>query len=361
MTKPVIVRGTRLHRGLRIVGFLAVAGAAVGIPYRFDAYRVFQFTTVMYLAVAILGLNLLTGYSGQISLGHSAFYALGAYTSAILIARHNTNYLLTVPAAAALAFVVGLLFGIPALRLRGLYLALATLGLAVVTGPFIKRYDGLTGGSTGISTSPVSAPSWTGLSQDQWLYFVVLAFTVVMFVVARNLTRGRIGRGLIAVRDNEIVAETMGVNIALYKTLAFAYSAMFAGVAGALFVIVTTNAAPDSFTVVVAVSFLAAMVVGGLATISGAILGALFITFVPVYAGDINQSLQGVIYGVALVAFMLVMPGGAVSFIRRMRDRVVRIEGSRAATGAPIQEPELVTIVGTAVASTSAAVPEAGP
>ena len=296
---------------------------AVLLPFFFSSYRVSQFTLVLAYAVAALGLNLLVGYSGQISLGHGAFFALGAYTTAILVAENGWPHLATVPVAAAICFAAGFGFGIPALRLHGLYLALVTLGLAVAMPQLIKRFDGLTGGTQGLSAPPPAVPGFLDfLAADQWIYLLNLAIAVVMFVLAAGIVRGRVGRALVAVRDNQIAARTFGVDLARYKTRAFALSAAYAGVGGAMFATSIGFVAPESFGLALSFSFLAAIVVGGLATVSGAIFGALFIEFVPVYAADVNEALAAVIYGGVLVVFMYVLPTGVVGLLRRLGARV---------------------------------------
>jgi branched-chain amino acid transport system permease protein len=296
---------------------------AVLLPFFFSSYRVSQFTLVLAYAVAALGLNLLVGYSGQISLGHGAFFALGAYTTAILVAKSGWPHLATIPVAAAICFAAGFAVGIPALRLHGLYLALVTLGLAVATPQLIKRFDGLTGGTQGLSAPPPAVPGFLDfLAADQWIYLLNLAVAVVMFVLAAGIVRGKVGRALVAVRDNQIAARTFGVDLARYKTRAFALSAAYAGVGGAMFAISIGFVAPESFGLALSFSFLAAIVVGGLATVSGAIFGALFIEFVPVYAADVNEALAAVIYGGVLIVFMYVLPTGVVGLLRRLGARV---------------------------------------
>lgn len=325
MSRITIMRNSAQHRALQVGGGVLAVVVLFAIPNQLPAFRVYQLTTVILYAIAVLGLNLLTGYSGQISLGHSAFFALGAYTTALLMLDHGWAYLLTVPVAFAVCFVAGFLLGIPALRLEGLYLALVTLALAVVTPPFVKRFDSITGGSQGRSVPKPKAPEWSGLADDQWQYFVVLGVAALMFLIARNLVKGRVGRAMRAIRDNELAAETMGINLAIFKTLTFAYSAAFAGVGGALFAITVGFVSPESFTVVLAIALLSAMVVGGLASIAGAIFGALYIVFVPEYAADVNDALAGVIYGVSLIVVMFVMPSGAVGLVRRIRSTIFQV------------------------------------
>jgi branched-chain amino acid transport system permease protein len=312
------------RRTTRIVLVCAVAAVAVLIPFFFGEYRVGQFTLVLVYAVAVLGLNLLVGYSGQISLGHGAFFALGAYSAALLIEKADVPYLLTVPAAGALCFAAGFLFGVPALRLRGLYLALVTLGLAIALPQLIKRFEGLTEGTQGLTVVQPESPGWLPLADDQFLYLLTLAVAALMFLLAWNLMRGQLGRSVKAVRDGEIAASTLGVNLAATKTRVFAISAGYAGVAGALYVFAIGFVAPEAFTLTISFAFLAAIVVGGLATISGALFGALFIEFVPVYASDVNTALTGVIYGGVLIAFMWLLPEGAAGLPHRLRRLAAR-------------------------------------
>ena len=309
-------------RTLRIVGVGALIVFALLVPFLFGPYRVGQFTLVLAFAVAALGLNLLVGYNGQISLGHGAFFALGAYTAALLIEKAGVHYLLTLPAAGAVTFALGFLFGVPALRLRGLYLALVTLALAIATPQLIKRFDSFTEGTQGMTVEQPASPSWLPLADDQFLYVLALLVAAIMFALAWSLMRSQVGRAVKAVRDGEIPASTLGINLASTKTRVFALSAGYAGVAGALYVFAIGFVAPEAFTVTISLAFLAAIVVGGLATIVGAVFGALFIEFVPVYASDVNDALTGVIYGGVLILFMYLLPDGAAGLLRRLRELV---------------------------------------
>jgi len=306
---------------------LAIAFAlACALPFFLGNYRVFQLTLVLAYAIALLGLNMLTGYNGQISLGHGAFYAIGAYTAAILMDKLGLPYWATIPIAAAVCFVVGFLFGLPALRLEGLYLALATFALGVAM-PQILKHEGLahwTGGSQGVVIVKPEAPEWTGLSQDQWLYFFTLAWVVVFFVVAWNLLRGRIGRAMVAIRDQPIAAQAMGVNTSLVKSLTFGVSALYTGAAGALGAIAVQFVAPDSFSIFLSITLLVGVVIGGLASISGAFFGAIFIQFIPNIADQISKAAPWAIYGVVLIAFMYAMPTGVAGFLRLARARFAR-------------------------------------
>jgi branched-chain amino acid transport system permease protein len=303
---------------LRYAGYAALLAVAIAIPFFFGPYRVSQFTLVIIYAVAVLGLNLLVGYSGQISLGHGAFFCLGAYTGAILLDRTSIPHLLTVPAAGLVCFAAGLALGLPALRLRGLYLALVTLAIAIATPVLIKKFDGLTGGSQGLTVPQPKPASWSGLADDQNLYFISLIVALPLFWFASGLVRRGTGRALIAMRDDETSARTMGVDLATFKTRAFGLSAAYAGIAGALFTFANGFVAPESFTLTVSFAFLAAIVVGGLATVAGAVFGALFIVFVPVWSSDVDEALSGVIYGATLIACMYVFRGGIMGLLRRV-------------------------------------------
>lgn len=327
MAKMTLVRGTAPHRTAVLTLSALAAAIVIAAPFFLSGFRTFQFTMAVVFAIAVLGLNLLTGYSGQISLGHSAFFGIGAYTAVILIVDHDVPYPLTLPIAAVLCFVVGFLVGIPALRLEGLYLALMTLGIAIVFPPLLRRFESLTGGVQGknIRSSVMQPPDWVPLSQDQYLYFVVVVVAAVLFTLARFLVKSRVGRALTALRDNEIPAMTMGIHPARYKTLVFAVSAMYAGIAGVLYAYVIRFVAPGSFLLTIAIILLAAMVVGGLATVAGAILGGVFIQFVPFYAEEINQGLSEFVFGSIIIIIMLLMPGGLMEGIRRIRNLFVTV------------------------------------
>ncbi len=311
-------------RSAKVAGILIVLAVACALPFFLSGFRLYQFSQVYIYAMALLGLNILTGYNGQISLGHGAFYALGAFTTAILIDKAGVHYAWTIPAAGLLCLVVGFLFGIPALRLEGLYLALATFSLALAVPQILKYFEHWTGGSQGIVLSKPRAPWGLPLTRDQWLYFLTLAVLIVLFVLGRNLLHGRVGRALVAIRDNPIAAEAMGINSALYKSLAFGVSAAYTGVAGALSGVVVAFVAPDTFNVFLSITFLVGVVIGGLASISGAIFGALFIQFVPNWAQDISKAAPWAIYGIFLIVFMYVMPHGISGSLRLAWSRLVR-------------------------------------
>ena len=291
------------------------------VPFIFKSFVTFQLTQVMVYALAILGLNLLTGYNGQFSLGHSAFYGIGAYTAAILMHHWELNYVLTVLAAGGVCFVVGILFGLPALRLQGLYLALATFALAIAL-PQILKFGPLehwTGGVQGIAIDKPDPPFDLPIDADQWLYYFTLVVLLLLFLGARNLAHSRTGRAIMAIRDHPIAAAAMGVNSALYKTLTFGVSALYTGIAGALGAIVVQYVAPDSFSFLLSVSFLVGLIIGGIGSIPGCLIGGLFVLYVPNIAEDISRGLAGAIYGIILLIVIFVMPSGAAGFVRLAR------------------------------------------
>jgi branched-chain amino acid transport system permease protein len=293
------------------------------LPFLLSNFSVFQLTLVIAYAVVLLGLNMLTGYNGQISLGHGAFYAIGAYAAAILMDHYGVPYWMTLPVAALLCLVAGFLFGLPALRLEGPYLALATFALAVALPQLLKykAFEPWTGGVQGITIVKPDAPLGIPVNADQWLYFFALAVAILMFALGRNLLRGRIGRAMVAIRDNPIAAEAMGIDIALYKSLTFGVSAMFTGVGGALGAIAVQFVAPDSFNAFLSIAFLVGIVVGGLGTLQGAVYGAIFIQFVPNIADRVSRAAPWAIYGIMVILFVYVAPGGVASFVHYVSRR----------------------------------------
>jgi branched-chain amino acid transport system permease protein len=329
--------------------FLAIVACA--LPFVLSNYHIFQLTLVMVYAVALLGLNMLTGYNGQVSLGHGAFYAIGAYCAAVLMDKWGVPYWATLPVAGAVCLLAGFLFGLPALRLEGLYLALATFALGVSLPQLLKYHpiEPWTGGVQGIVIIKPDAPAFlssTGLklNQDQWLYFFTLAVAVLMFLVARNLLRGRVGRAMVAIRDNPVAAQAMGVQNALYKSLTFGVSAMYTGVAGALGAIAVQFVAPDSFNIFLSLAFLIGIVVGGLASISGAIYGAFFIQFVPNIADAVSKAAPWAIFGIFLIAFVYLLPAGIAGAVQMARAKIMRAPSQSEAGGAkqPVTAKEVV-------------------
>ncbi|GGC80490.1 branched-chain amino acid ABC transporter permease [Chelatococcus reniformis] len=303
--------------------------AAIALPFVTKSFFVFQVTMVLIYAIAILGLNLLTGFNGQFSLGHAAFYAIGAYTAAILMDKAEISYVWTLPVAGIVCFAFGFVFGLPALRLEGIYLALATFALSVATPQILKLspLEHWTGGVQGIVIMKPDAPFGLPLNQDQWLYFFTLIVTVLLFWLAHNLLKSRTGRAMMAIRDNPIASRSMGINNSIYKALTFGLSASYTGIAGALGAIVVQFVAPDSFTVILSIALLVGLVVGGVGWIPGAFFGGLFVLFVPNIAEQFSKGLSGAFYGIILMGLMFLMPAGVAGFIAMLRRKVLRHEG----------------------------------
>ncbi|MQA03274.1 MAG: hypothetical protein GEV07_11285 [Streptosporangiales bacterium] len=295
-------------------------------------------------SVAILGLNLLIGYCGQISLGQSAFVGLGGYTAVILVADHDWPYLATVPVAFLVCAVAGALIGMPALRIRGLYLVTVTLSIAALFPVLVDQFDGLTGGANGkFANEPMTAPPWffvnpytlTGPVIDR--YYAILAFAALMFLLARNIVRSRIGRAMIAVRDAPLSAASSGVPVAKVKIFTFAMSAAFGGVAGALLVIQLPEVTGARFDLYLSVFLLVGLITGGSKSIVGAIPGAIVFVALRTYIADWasnqtfiegpqGQQLVGVISGVLLLVCVFLLPGGIADGLKGLLSKVVVVE-----------------------------------
>ena len=292
---------------------LTVLALLLILPLFAKNFIIFQMTMLLIYGLAVLALNILTGGSGQFSLGQSAFYAVGAYTSAILLDEYDVNYALTLPVAGLLCFGAGFLFGQPALRLSGVYLALATFALATAMPQLLKLgyFEKWTGGVQGLVVTKPDAPFGLPISQDMWLYYFTLVITIAIYIFSVNLLRSRSGRAFMAIRDNEIAASAMGVDVALYKTLAFGVSAGITGVAGGLGAIAVQFVAPDSYTINFAIALFLGMVVGGVGWLPGSIVGSAFIIFVPNISESISKGLSGAVFGVLLFMVIFLVPHGA--------------------------------------------------
>jgi branched-chain amino acid transport system permease protein len=312
-----------------LIVFVVVSAIVFTLPAFVTDFRAQQFSYVGIYLVALIGLNILTGYTGQISLGHGAFMAIGGYTTAILMTDHGVKDIATIPIAIVVTGIAGFLFGLPAARLSGLYLALATFAIAVAMPSVIKRFEGFTGGGSGVnlfgtpeltaSLTPVRIAGFE-LNFNNWLYYLAWSIAMLGYVIGWLILRGRTGRAFRAVRDSETAAVSSGVSLARTKALAFGISAAYAGAAGALFAIATTYVNPDTFPVALSIFLLVGVVVAGLGSLQGLIIGAIFIQFMPLWAQNISKSpgAPAVIYGAFLILVVLALPGGAAGLISRV-------------------------------------------
>ncbi len=300
--------------------WLACIGLAGLLPWWAGEYRLFQISQFCVVAIALLGLNLITGWCGQISLGHGAFFALGSYCSAILMLRAGIPDWATLPAAAVLCLVTGWLFGRTAARLEGLYLALASFALAVALPQLLKHpmLGYWTGGTGGLVLDAAVAPFWWPFDVATWLYWLTTGVLMLMTAVTLHIVRGRHGRAMMALRDHPIAAASIGIPVAAVKAKAFAVSAMYAGIAGGLSAALVRYVGPDSFDVFLSISFLVGIVVGGLASVTGSILGAAFVQTVPHAAEHLSQEAAWAVYGVFLLLTLWLAPGGIAALLRRL-------------------------------------------
>src|SRR5436190_1650306 len=299
----------------RLLVIAAVAAVIALLPFELSGYHQSLGARVAVYVIAILGLNILTGYTGQISIGHGAFMAIGGYATAIMSHYHHTNLLATLPLAFAVTFGFGLLVGIPALRFSGVYLALATFALAVSVPQLPYKFSKFTGGSDGIRTSEDVS--------SLWLYGVSWTCVAVSFLLAWLLLRGRIGRAFRALRDSPVAAASSGVALPIYKTLAFGVSAAFAGVAGSLFVLVTNGyAQPNEFGVLLSLEILIGAAVASLGSLWGVLAGGLFIGLLPTVSASApvigSGHGQDVVFGLIVILVMLLLPNGFAGLLGRL-------------------------------------------
>jgi branched-chain amino acid transport system permease protein len=303
-------------RPLALVSLLLVAGVLAGLPFTLSDYNVSLAAKVGIFFVAVLGLNILTGYTGQISIGHGAFMAVGGYTTAVLSRDHHTNLVVTMLVAFAICFVLGLLVGLPALRLSGVYLALVTFALAVSVPQLPLKWSKFLGGRDGVQTSKTVS--------HLWLYGVAWTASAILFVLAWLVLRGRVGRAFRAVRDSEIAAVASGIELPVYKTLAFGISAAYAGVAGSLFVLATNGfAAPDEFGIALSLQILVGAAVAGLGSLWGILAGAAFVGLLPTVSSSVpvigSDHGRDVVFGAAVILVMLLLPDGFAGLLVRLR------------------------------------------
>jgi len=310
------MRRTWYRAGALAAGIIVLAA----LPLNSTPYTNYQVALVATYAVAILGLNLVSGYAGQISLGQSAFFGLGGYCAAIATARAGWPLPASFLLACALPAAVGLLIAIPAVRLRGHGLAIFTLALPLIGVALAKRFLDLTGGSEGLSARIARVPGWTGLDIDQWTYYVVLAIAGALFLLARNMVTGRLGRALSTVRENEVVAASMGISPRRYKALAFAMAAAYGGAAGWLYVYTIGFVSPVEMELLLSINLLAMMIVGGMGSVLGSLLGGVLYVYVPIVAGTVDPVRTTLLYGAILVLVLFLAPGGIARALHRTGD-----------------------------------------
>jgi branched-chain amino acid transport system permease protein len=306
-------------------GCLLLVAVACLLPFVTQEYVVTELSAAMYLALGVLSVNLLTGFNGQISLGHGAFFGLGAYIAGVLISDHGWTYPEATPVAVVVVGVGGALVGIPALRIRGLYMALTTLAVALVFPELIEEFQGSTGGADGKAVSAPVPPAWLHISSQFLTYFVSLLALVAASILVRNVVKSRLGRALVAVRDHDLVAESFGVRLATVKVVTFAGSAALAAMGGVLLLMQTQYIAPGDFTLSLSLDFFVGMAIGGSTTIIGAAVGGLFLEFAPVYLPDahISQQLTPVLYGALLILLVYFLPEGIAGGTRELAARLL--------------------------------------
>jgi branched-chain amino acid transport system permease protein len=305
----------------RLAALAAAAIFLTVLPFFLSGYHQGLWSRVAIFFIAILGLNIVTGYTGQISIGHGAFMAIGGYTTALLSHYHDWNLILTLPVSFAITFACGVLFGFPALRLSGVYLALATFALAVSVPQLPLKFSKFTGGSNGIRAS--DTPGYW------WQYGVSWGCAAILFAGAWLLLRGRTGRAFRSIRDSPVAAASSGVSLPIYKTLAFGVSAAYAGVAGSLLVVVTNGyAQPSEFGVILSLEILIGAAVAGLGSLWGVLIGAIFIALLPTVSTDVpvvgSTHGRDVVFGLIVIGVMLALPNGFAGLLGRLAARRAR-------------------------------------
>ena len=327
---PYTIRRKSVAHVVLIVAGLAVAVGLILWGGSFGQFNQGQLTLVLSYAIAISGLNIATGYTGMISVGHSAFFGLGAYTTGILVVNYGWNALATIPIALLVCFAAGVIVGLPALKIRGLYLAVVTLAAGVTFPELVDRFAGLTGGSQGllISLTQLKPPAWSGFTigqEGEWLYWLSVVLLIIVMVIVHNIVQSRYGLAMMAVRDNELAASASGVNITVLKPITFGVSSAIAGVGGCLFAIYLGSlVADDSFTLLTAVTLLTGLVIGGQGTRFGPIIGGLVVVYVPYYTSSIGQGeSSAVLFGVALILVIFLAPEGLMGGIARLASKAL--------------------------------------
>lgn len=291
----------------QLVAFIILMLVLAVLPFALQDFYLYMLSLIAVNALVAIGLNILVGYTGQISLGHAGFFAVGAYTQAFLVIKAGIPFPVALPLAGLAAAAFGILLALPALRLTGPYLAIATLGFGMAITQVIGHSE-LFGGRMGLT---VPKPSFLAemFTDDQRLYMVIIPLTVILTIMAYNLMRSRVGRAMVAVRDSDIAAETMGINLVVTKSLSFAVSAFYTGIAGGLMAHLLGFINPDIFNLMLSIQFLAMVVVGGLGSILGSILGAILMTILPQALSSV-KNIPLIIYGAIMVLIIMIEPLG---------------------------------------------------
>jgi branched-chain amino acid transport system permease protein len=318
-------------RFTRIALIVLIAVVLIAAPIFLPPFANQTLVRIGVYAVAVLGLNIVMGYTGQVNLGQIFFVGLGAYVTAYGV-NHGWNIVVVFLAACAMAGIVGLLVALAAARLGGLAIAMVTIALPIVGVPLAKRLEEFTGGSQGISARFSDAPEWSGLYSDQWQFYIILLVTVIAFLLARNLVRGKYGRAFGVVRENEAVAASMGVSPYRTKVLAFTIASIYGGASGFLYLAAVQYTSPETLSFGHSISLLAAMVIGGAGSIVGSLIGGAYYVFVPQLTNAIDPSFTTLSQGAILLAVLFLLPEGLVSLPRVLR-RLTRRSSARSTPG----------------------------
>jgi branched-chain amino acid transport system permease protein len=313
-------------------GMAALFAALIIFPFLSGPYELYIANLIGFAVIGAVGLNILTGFTGQISLGHAAFIGIGGYTAAILITRLNFPFWLALPCAGLVSAAAGVVIGIPSLRVKGLYLCVATLAAQFIFEFLFINVESLTKGIRGINL-PAPKLFLVALDSERKFYFLTVALAVLLVAYARNLFRSRVGRAFVAIRDRDLAAEIMGISLFRYKLMAFGISSFYAGICGALWVNFMRIVTPEHFPFHLSIQYLAMIIVGGLGSVQGSIFGAVFMTLVPellnVLSSTLSQMMPGlqklfipmkeVVFGTLIVMFLVFEPHGLAAIWRRIK------------------------------------------
>jgi len=306
------------------ISIAALLALGIAFPFLVDGYTVYSMTRLLALAIAIAGVNLLTGVAGLFSIGQSAFFALGAYAIGMSGEQLGLNPYLALPVAALSGGLLGFAFGWPAARLGAVHLALLTWGLAVSMPRLLKSsiFDTWTGGVQGIYLDRPLPPDWTRLTEDQWWWFITMGVLILTFWLLHNLVRGRIGRAWRAIKDQPLAAHSMGIHLSYYRAMAFAISGAVTAVSGAIIGVLDDYVAPDAYSVFFSITLLVAAVAGGIDSLRGALIGAVVLALLGAVSATLSEWIAFPIYGFVLIALIIVAPRGVAPLLDRMADRL---------------------------------------